>query len=153
MKARIIVVAAACALFGTAYFGSSHVQAQPQITTGGLSMCNLSDFSKVVVATISRQSAQNWVVKGWHALPNGGCSFVGTFLRDTVYYYAEGNGANWAAAESDQSAIAQCIDKDKHFEFASSNRTCPTGLSLARFKMLKLAPDDPLFTWTLTGKR
>jgi uncharacterized membrane protein len=154
MKAKILVVAAACAMFGITNLPGSHVQAQPQNATGGLAMCNMSDFSRVFVAVISRQSAQNWVVKGWHALPNSGCSFVGTFpLGDTVYYYAQGDGVNWAAPESDQSAVAQCIDRDKHFEFVSSNRACPSGQSLARFRMLTLDADDPLFTWTLTGKR
>ena len=137
--------------------GSAHAQqppAQPQNPTFELAVCNLSDFEGVYLALKHKQGAQSWVVDGWYGIPDGGCTLIGTFPRDTIYYYAESNdGANWGAASTDQTAPSECVDHDKWFKQAAGGSTCPAGQAGARFRMITVAPNLPRLTYSLTGKR
>src|SRR5215472_5863701 len=92
------------ASLGAAFAGSSHAQ-QKQNPTFELAMCNLSDFQGMFVALRHKRDVQKWAVDGWYAIPDGGCTLIGSFLRDTIYYVAESNdGGHWTAADTDKTA-------------------------------------------------
>jgi hypothetical protein len=81
-----------------------------------------------------------------------GCTLLGNFLRDTVYYYAENDrGAKWPADGANLPVVAQCIDHNKTFRATASMPSCPADQEPAKFRLLKIAPNQPRLTWTLTG--
>ena len=78
------------------------------------------------------------------------------FHAESVYYYAvgqtnDGRDVIWSAADNDQTGSAQCIDRNKFFRALAGVPSCPAGLEPARFKPIKVAPNLPRVTWTLTG--
>lgn len=129
---------------------SSHAQ-QPN-PSFQLAFCNLSTFDNVRVALAYQQNTQRWVVDGWYPLPDRGCTLLGSFLRDTVYYYAENDrGAKWPADGANLPVVAQCIDHNKTFRVTASMPSCPADQEAAKFRLLKIPPNQPRLTWTLTG--
>jgi uncharacterized membrane protein len=152
MKVSRLAVAVFCSALGAAFAGSSHAQQKPN-PTFELAMCNLSDFQGVFVALRHKQNAQKWAVDGWYAIPDGGCTFIGTFLRDTIYYFGESNdGAVWSAADTDKTAAAECIDLEKTFKRASGG-SCAEGQLTARFRLITVPANLSRLTFTLTGRR
>jgi uncharacterized membrane protein len=149
-------VAAICGALVVSFVGSSRAE-QLHPSEGGnstfeLAVCNLSDFQGVFLALKHRQDAQKWVVDGWYAVPDGGCTFIGSFLRDSVYYYAESNdGAYWAAAATDQTAQPECVDHDKWFQQTAGG--CASGQETVKFKMIPVPSNLPRLTYTLSGSR
>jgi uncharacterized membrane protein len=142
-----------CCAAGLALAGS--VSAQQQSQDFQLAFCNISSYQHVLVSLAYRQDAQRWLVDGWYPLPDHGCALVGSFQRDAVYYYATGRTSdgrivNWAAGDNDQSATAQCIDREKFFRANTGVPSCPTGQELVKFKVIKIAPNRPRMTWTLS---
>jgi uncharacterized membrane protein len=131
----------------------SQTPQQSQSATFELAMCNLSDFKGAFVALSHKQDAQKWLVNGWYAIPDNGCTFIGTFLRDTIYYYAQSNdGGVWRGSDTDQTSRAECIDPDKWFQVADGP-TCSTGLAATKFRLITVPASAPRLTYTLTGKK
>ena len=156
--ARVIVLAVVCGavcLFAVISPGLrwSGAQAQQQDAQKfEIAFCNISAYTDVTVALMYKQDAQKWWVAGWYPLPDGGCSLLGSFLRDSIYYYAEGSKRSvWSAADNDQTAASKCVDHDKAFDGDASAPSCPAGQSAARFKLIKIPAAAPRITWTLTG--
>ena len=150
---RASAVAACCAL---GLCAMTPGQAQQQSQDFQLAFCNISAYSGVVVSLTYRQNNQQWQVDGWYPIPNNGCAVVGIFPRDSVYYYAvglanDGRSVIWSAADNDQTGSSQCIDPDKFFRAFAGVPSCPAGQEPAKFKLIKVAPDVPRVTWTLTG--
>ena len=65
-------------------------QAQQPSQEFQLAFCNISTFSNVLVSLAYRRDGQQWTVDGWYPIPDYGCAQVGSFPRDSVYYYAVG---------------------------------------------------------------
>ncbi len=153
MKAMKLAVAVACSALGVSSSDLSHAQQQSQ--TFQLAFCNISAYSNVVVALVHKQDGEKWAVGGWYPVPDNGCTLVGSFLRDTIYYFAEGSRGNttasWAAPDTDQNATSQCIDHNKTFQAAAGVPSCPAGQEAVRFRMINIPPNKPRITWTLTG--
>jgi Protein of unknown function (DUF1036) len=154
--ARVIVsgVCGAMCLFAVIFAGLRWSDAQGQQDTQKfeIAFCNISAFTDVAVALMYKQDAQKWWVAGWYPLPDGGCNLLGSFLRDSIYYYAEGSkGAVWRAADNDQTAASKCVDHNKAFEGDAGTPSCPTGQAAVRFKLIKIPAGTPRLTWTLTG--
>jgi uncharacterized membrane protein len=153
MKAFKLAAAAVCGTLGGAFAGSSHAQ-QTQNPTFELAMCNLSDFQGVFVALRYKQDAQIWAVEGWFAIPDGGCAFIGSFLRDTIYYFAESiDGGVWRAADTDKTATSGCIDHNKRFKWVENGSSCPAGQVTAKFRLITVPTNLSRLTYTLTGRR
>ncbi len=143
----------ACSTVVASFVGASHAE-QQQNEAFELAMCNLSDFQGMFVALRHKQDSQTWMVDGWNAIPDGGCAFIGTFPRDTIYYYAESNdGGTWRAADTDQTGMSECIDHDKWFQHAADATPCPAGQVIARFRKITIPPTLPRLTFTLSGKK
>src|SRR5262249_28255763 len=58
----------------------SSQQQQPS-ASAEVAVCNMSAFQGVFVALMHKQDAQKWVVEGWYAVPDSGCTLLGSFLR------------------------------------------------------------------------
>lgn len=136
MKVSRLAVAVLCSALGAAFAGSSHAQQKPN-PTFELAMCNLSDFQGVFVALRHKQNTQKWAVDGWYAIPDGGCTFIGTFL---------------SAADTDKTAAAECIDLEKTFKRASGG-SCAEGQLTAKFRLITVPANLSRLTFTLTGRR
>jgi uncharacterized membrane protein len=153
MKASTLKVAVACGALGVSLSASSHAQQQGQAFQ--LAFCNISAYSNVTVALVHKKDAEKWAVDGWYPVPDNGCTVVGTFQRDTVYYFAEGRSGNsigvWAAPDNDQNATSQCIDHNKWFQQTAGVPTCPTGQEVVRFRMISVPANSSRITWTLSG--
>jgi uncharacterized membrane protein len=146
--------AIACCALGLILIGPGQAQQQPQ--SFQLAFCNISAYSNVLVSVAHRQDAQRWLVDGWYPVPDGGCAVVGSFQRDTIYYYAYGETnddriVTWSASDNDQTATSQCIDREKFFQRTAGTPSCPPGQEAAKFRMIKVAPNLPRMTWTLSG--
>jgi uncharacterized membrane protein len=128
----------------------SHAQ-RPQDPTFQLAFCNISTSTNVLVALSYKQEGERWLVNGWYAIPDNGCALLGSFPRDTIYYYAEGNKGVWRATDTDQTAAIQCVDRAKWFQATASVPSCPAGQDAVRFRMIKVAPNKARLTWTLSG--
>jgi uncharacterized membrane protein len=153
MKVLNASSALACCALGLALIAP--VRAQQPNQDFQLAFCNTSSYGHVLVSLAYRLDAQRWRVDGWYPLPDYGCALVGSFQRDTVYYFAhgqtsDGRAVTWAAPDTDQTATAQCVDREKFFGTATGVPTCPTGQELARFRMLKVPPNTARITWTLS---
>ena len=119
-----------------------------------LAICNMSDFQGVFVALMHKQDAQRWIVDGWYAIPDRGCTLTGSFARDTVYYYAESNdGGVWRGADTDQSVVPQCIDRAKLFQGPAGVTPCPAGEVGVKFRTIRVSATAPRLTFTLTGSK
>jgi uncharacterized membrane protein len=157
MGASKPAVVALCGALAVSFVGSAGAQQPPapaQNPTFQLAVCNLSDFQGVFFAVKYKQSAESWAVDGWYAIPDGGCTLIGTFQRDSVYYYAESNdGARWNGAATDQTAQSECVDPDKWFKQAAGSSACATGQTAQRFRMITVPANLPRLTFSLTGKR
>lgn len=145
-------VAVCCA---AGLFAMPQGQAQQPSRDFQLAFCNISAFSNVLVSLVYRQNDQQWQVDGWYPVPDRGCAVMGSFPRDVVYYYAfgqtnDGRDVVWSAGENDQTASAQCIDRSKFFRALAGVPSCPAGQEPARFKLIKIAPNVPRMTWTLS---
>jgi Protein of unknown function (DUF1036) len=158
MKRASVIAVGVCGalcLFAIGFLGPRWSRAGAQQQDGQkfeIAFCNISAFTDVAVALMYKQDAQRWWVAGWYALPDGGCSLLGSFLRDSIYYYAEGSkNSVWRAADNDQTAASKCVDHDKAFEGDAGAPACPQGQSAVRFKLLKIPAGTPRLTWTLTG--
>jgi uncharacterized membrane protein len=154
MKVLNMLSAVSCCAVGLTSMSSAHAQQQNQDFQ--LAFCNISAYTNVLVSVAHRQDGQSWRVDGWYPIPDFGCALIGSFQRDTVYYYANGRTSDgrvvaWSAADTDQTATSQCIDRDKFFQATAGVPSCPSGQELAKFKMIKVAPDRSRITWTLTG--
>jgi uncharacterized membrane protein len=148
----LTTVLAVCGVLLAGLLGPSRAQ-QPQNETFELAVCNLSDFQGVFMAVRHKQDAQHWQVDGWYAIPDGGCTLVGTYPRDTFYFYAESNDdGSWAASDSDQTAQAECVNHNQWFQIASGS-ACAAGQASVRFRLVQVPADQRRFTWTLTGKK
>jgi uncharacterized membrane protein len=149
MKA-LTTALAVCGVLVFFLFGPSRAQ---QGQTFELAVCNMSDFQGVFMALRHKQDAQRWQVDGWYAIPDGGCTFIGTYPRDTFYYYAESNdGAQWSAADTDQTGQAECVNHNQWFNVAGG-ATCADGQDIVRFRRIQVPANQARFTQTLTGKR
>ncbi len=151
---RLPLAIAGCCLAGLGL--SSLTQAQQTTQEFQLAFCNMSSFSRVLVAIAHREDGQRWAVDGWYPVPNYGCSLAGTFKGDSVYYYAfgvarDGSYAFWTAEENDKAASAQCVDHTKFFRVTAGLPTCATGYDTARFRQIRAIPNRPRTTFTLTG--
>jgi len=141
---------AVCGVLIVLLFGPSRAQ---QSQTFELAACNMSDFRGVFMALRHKQDAQHWQVDGWYAIPDGGCAFIGTYLRDTFYYYAESNdNAQWSANDNDQTGQAECVNHDQWFT-EPGGAPCAQGLASVRFRMVQVPANMARYTYTLTGKR
>jgi hypothetical protein len=142
-----------CSALAAAAAPPSHAQQKPN--TFEMAFCNMSDFQSIWVALMHKKDAQTWAVDGWYPIPDYGCAPVGSFLRDTVYYFAySSDGAVWQAGADDKTASAQCVDTNKWFQQpASGVPTCPTGQQSVRFRLLTAPANAPTLTWTLTGSK
>lgn len=151
MRAIGVTCAFVCGLW--AISAAIPSRSQPaQVSTFGFAVCNMSSSPSVFVAVDFEADAAHWKVEGWHAVPDKGCALIGTYPRDTIYYYAVAStGAAWRGADTDQTAKPLCIDRAKWFESTIESATCPAGQTSVRFKMIKIAPNLPRLTWTLTG--
>jgi uncharacterized membrane protein len=150
MKAWKIAIAGVCCCASGALSATSAMAQASQ--TFQLAVCNISAFSDVYVAITAKADGQRWTVSGWYPIPDSGCTLVGTFPRDTVYYYARGSDkAVWAAPDNDQNGSSQCVDGDKFFTAAAGVPACPAGQQAVRFRMLKAQANQPRVTFTLTG--
>ncbi len=153
---RLPTAIAGCWLAGLCL--SSPTQGQQQTTEEfQLAICNMSSFSRVLVAVAHRQDAQRWAVAGWYPVPDGGCAITDTFKGNSVYYYAfgetrDGNLVFWEAAENDKTASAQCVDHNKFFRLTAGVPNCATGQDLARFRPIRATPNQLRTTFTLTGR-
>jgi uncharacterized membrane protein len=133
---------------------SAPLHAQQQNPRFQLAFCNISTFNNVRVALAYRQDAQQWVVDGWYPIPDRGCTLIGSFLRDTIYYYAQNDrGAKWHPSDTDKTAMPQCIDHEKAFRSTATVPSCPADQEPVRFRMIKIAPNQARLTWTLSGGR
>jgi uncharacterized membrane protein len=149
MKAWKIAIAGLCGAAGALSAPSAMAQANQ---TFQLAFCNISAYSDVYVALTSKADAQRWSVSGWYPIPDNGCTLVGTFPRDTIYYYARGsNNAVWSAPDNDQNGTSQCVDADKYFTSSAGVPTCPAGQQAVRFRMIKAQANQARVTFTLTG--
>jgi uncharacterized membrane protein len=157
MKALKIAAVILASIVGVCCAGALYAQQRPpaqQNATFELAMCNMSDFQGVFVALMHKQDAQKWIVNGWYAIPDQGCTFLGSFLRDTVYYYAESNdNAVWRGADTDQSVVPQCIDHDKLFQGPAGVKSCPAGEVGIKFRTIKVSPTTTRLTLPLTGRK
>jgi uncharacterized membrane protein len=152
MGALKLMAAAICGALVLSPVGSARAE-QKQNQTFELAVCNLSDFQGVFFALRHKQASQKWMVDGWYAIPDGGCTFIGSFPRDTVYYYAESNdGASWAAIDTDQTGQKECIDHDKWFQQAGGS-PCSAGQASVKFRLITIPANLPRLTFSLTGKR
>jgi uncharacterized membrane protein len=159
MKFLNAPAAIACSAVVFALIGPGQAQQQQQQQQQQpfqLAFCNTSAYSNVLVALVHRKDAQNWTVDGWYPIPDYGCTVVGSFQRDKIYYYAYGETnddriVTWSAPDDDQTATPQCIDQNKFFRSNAGNPSCPAGQESARFRMIKVAPNLPRITWTLSG--
>lgn len=150
MKARLIVVL--CSASAVAL--STPVYAQQPAPTFEFAMCNMSDYGGVFVALRQKQDGQKWTVSGWYPLPDRGCTFLGRFRRDIIYYYAKSDkGVSWSPDANDQSASTQCVDQNKYFQGASDVGTCPAGQVAVRFRILQVPANLSRRTQTLTGSK
>jgi uncharacterized membrane protein len=148
------VVAKITAFLGLGAWLSAPLHAQQQSSKFQLAFCNISTFNNVRVALAYRQDAQQWVLDGWYPVPDGGCTLLGSFLRDTIYYYAENDrGVKWRSSDTDKTAMLQCIDHEKAFRATASVPACPADQEPARFRMIKISPNQARLTWTLSGGR
>jgi len=148
------VICAALCLFTIGFSGLrwSSAKAQQESPRFEIAFCNISAYSGVVVALMYKKDPQKWWVAGWYPIPNGACSLLGSFLRDSIYYYAEGNqDVVWRAADNDQTAASKCVDRAKAFESDPGAPSCPAGQSAVRFKLIKIPATIPRFTWSLSG--
>jgi uncharacterized membrane protein len=153
MGALKLMAAAICGALVLSFVDSARAE-QKQNQTFELAVCNLSDFQGVFFALRHQQAGQKWMVDGWYAIPDGGCTLIGSFPRDTVYYYAESNdGANWAATDADQTGQKECIDHDKWFQQAAGGASCASGQAQVKFRLITIPADLPRLTFSLTGKR
>jgi uncharacterized membrane protein len=143
-----------CSALSLLSVDASYAQQQSN-STFQIAFCNMSDYSSILVALVHKKDAQNWAVDGWYPVPDGGCAPAGSFLRDTIYYFAySGEGAVWRAADDDQTATAQCIDYNKWFQgIAAGVSACPAGQQTVRFKMITIPANLPRLTWTLSGNK
>jgi uncharacterized membrane protein len=149
MKA-LTTALAVCGMLVLCLFGSSRAQ---QSQTFELAVCNMSDFQGVFMAVRHKLDAQKWQVDGWYAIPDGGCTFIGSYPRDTYYYFAESNdGGEWSAAASDQNGQAECVNHDQWFTEAGGT-ACVQGQDNVRFRMIQIPANLARYTQTLTGKK
>ena len=150
-------LSAICGALVVLLIGSARAQQPPapaQNPTFQLAVCNLSDFQGAFFAIKHKQSADSWTVNGWYAIPDGGCTLVGTFQRDTFYYYAESNdGARWNGAGTDQTAQSECVDRDKWFRQAAATTACAASQTAQRFRMITVPASLARLTFSLTGKK
>jgi uncharacterized membrane protein len=149
MKA-LATALAVCGVLVVCLFGPTRAQ---QGQTFELAVCNMSDFQGVFMAVRHRQDAQKWQVDGWYAIPDGGCTFIGAYPRDTFYYFAESNdGGEWSAASTDQNGQAECVNHDQWFSQAGGAQ-CAQGQESVRFRLIQIPANQARFTQTLTGKK
>ena len=152
---RLPTAIASCCLAALCFSSPAWTQQQTS-QEFQLAFCNMSSFSRVLVAVAHRLDAQRWAVEGWYPVPDRGCAIAGTFKGNSVYYYAfgetrEGRYVFWEAAENDKTASAQCVDHNKFFRLTAGVPTCATGNDLARFRPIQAVPNQFRTTFTLTG--
>jgi uncharacterized membrane protein len=150
--ARFLMVA--CGLLGI-FMGCAQAQQAASTDTFELAFCNNSDYASMSLALMYKKDAQNWEVSGWYPIPDSGCTIVGRFIRDIIYYFAfSGEGAVWRAPDNDQTASIQCVDYNKWFKAVGAGvPTCPAGQQSVRFKMVTVPANTARRTWTLTGSK
>src|SRR5947209_14394302 len=86
-----------CGALGS-FIGCARAEQAASTDTFELAVCNNSDYASMLLALMYKKDAQNWEVSGWYPIPDSGCTIVGRFIRDTVYYFAfSGEGAVWRA--------------------------------------------------------
>jgi hypothetical protein len=154
---KMLTAVAGCCLVGLGLTSFGHAQQPSQSAQQfQLAFCNISAFSRVLIALVHRPDGQRWTVDGWYPIADGGCSVVGNFKGDTVYYFAfgetdDGRNVTWSPPDTDKTASSQCIDPNKFFRINAGTPSCQPGLEPARFRMLKVAPNQTRITWSLTG--
>ena len=150
MRALMTALALCGVLLGC-LLGTSRAQQPSQ--TFDLAACNMSDFQGVFMAVRHKQDATHWLVDGWYAIPDGGCTFIGTYTRDSVYYYAESNdGAYWSAGDNDQTGQAECINHNQWFHVAAGS-ACASDQASVKFRLIQVPANEARHTQTLTGKK
>jgi Putative metallopeptidase/Protein of unknown function (DUF1036) len=130
-------------------------QQQEQQPTFTFAICNESKATNVGTSLMVKlpEDPENWQVFGWFPLPNGGCSLIGSFYGDHLYYYAEGsNNTVWTAPETQQNATKQCIDHVNAFQHVAG-APCRAGQVMVNFRRIDIAPADSGITWHLIGGR
>jgi uncharacterized membrane protein len=142
---RIPVAVASCCITGLCLANAGHAQQSDHEFQ--LAFCNMSQYSRVLVALAHRQDAQRWVVAGWYPIPDSGCSVVGNFLGDTVFYYAFGETRDrryvtWSAADDDKNGSSQCIDFNKFFRVTAGMPKCASDQEPVRFRMIRVGEDE-----------
>ncbi len=105
---KMPIAIAGCCVAGLCLSNLTHAQQTSQEFQ--LAFCNISNFSRVLVAIAHRQDAQRWTVDGWYPVADYGCSIAGTFKGDTVYYYAfgetrDGRNVTWSRAGQRQDGV------------------------------------------------
>jgi len=150
--ARFIILG--CGLLSI-FMGCARAEQAASTDTFELAFCNNSDYGRMLLALMYKKDAQNWEVSGWYPIPDSGCTIVGRFIRDTIYYFAfSGKESVWRAPDNDQTASNQCIDYNKWFRaVATGVPTCPEGQQSVRFKMVTVPANLARRTWTLSGSK
>ena len=106
-----------------------------------LAMCNISGVPGIFVALAHRHEAQQWQVDGWYAVPDWGCVLIGSFLRDTVYVYAESReGTAWKPVETDRSGRLECVDHRNGFMRSRAPATARPGRRACASACWRLRP-------------
>ena len=107
MIASTLKIAVVCGALGVSLSASSHAQQQSQ--TFQLAFCNISAYSNVTVALVHKKDAEKWAVDGWYPVSDNRCTVVGTFQRDTVYYFAEQVGDQRGERARAQRQLDRCL--------------------------------------------
>jgi uncharacterized membrane protein len=108
----------------------------------GFSFCNFSKHPDLSLALMSKSmdAPHAWRTEGWFGIADGGCSFIGSFYGDKIYFYAEtSDKMSVAASSTDPTASKQCVDATKSFGL-NAGSPCRAGQKLVNFIMREIDP-------------
>lgn len=143
-----LLIAGGATPFLLADYSPAQEAAQQRSPTFELAMCNMTDVHGLFVAIASKQTSQKWWVTGWYALPDYGCTLIGTFPRDAVYFYAESTIAGVTSTAPDNTPISACIDHDRLFQGPTGGKACPQDQERVDFTPIKVPATTPRVTFT-----
>jgi Protein of unknown function (DUF1036) len=138
--------------------GAGGVPGGPGAPGGGgspkfiLSVCNKSGVKNVWMAFASLKDPKTWHVHGWYKVTDAGCSSMGEFYRDTIYYFA-GDGelkTTWSGESTEQ-----CVNPSNQFDYVAAGAVrgqphqCKPEEALVGFDTLTVKPSSPKFELTL----
>ena len=118
----LFLAAAICSILGPASVGPSQAQTAEWFS---FEVCNSSSVRNVSIAILSKNdlNGSSWHLAGWYIIPDGGCTTIGGYWRDRVYFYGQGDdGAYWTGNDT-----PQCVNLTARFE-----RTVTQGYECSR---------------------